>query len=163
MQRLVDFSDPDEGGRWFVVNDGVMGGLSEGHFHAEEGIGIFSGQLSLDQGGGFASVRRVPTTYPLAGTQGVLLRMRGDGRTYQCRVRNDRAFDGIAYGAPFDTQSGKWLMVRLPWSAFAAVYHGREVPDAPPLDPAQLEQLGVLLSDRQAGAFRLELAEIQSF
>lgn len=163
MERLVDFADPDEVDRWMVVNDGVMGGVSQGQFHAEEGIGIFSGQLSLDHGGGFASVRRMPAPYPLAGTQGLLLRLRGDGRTYQCRVRNDQAFDGIAYGAPFDTQPGQWLMVRLPWSEFAAVYHGRRVPDAPALDPARVEQLGVLIADRQMGPFRLDLAEMQSF
>ncbi|MDG4866433.1 CIA30 family protein [Guyparkeria sp. 1SP6A2] len=163
MQRLVDFSDPDEGDRWFVVDDGVMGGVSQGHFHSEEGVGVFHGELSLEHGGGFSSVRRMPASYPLAGTQGILLRLRGDGRTYQCRVRNDHAFDGIAYGAPFDTQPGKWLMVRLPWSEFVAVYHGRRVPDAPALDPARVEQLGVLLADRQAGGFCLDLAEIQSF
>lgn len=163
MQRLVDFSDPDEGDRWFVVDDGVMGGVSQGYFHSEEGVGIFSGELSLEHGGGFSSVRRMPASYPLAGTQGILLRLRGDGRTYQCRVRNDQAFDGIAYGAPFVTQPGKWAMVRLPWSEFVAVYHGRRVPNAPTLDPARVEQLGVLLADRQPGDFCLELAEIQSF
>ncbi|MFN2382535.1 MAG: CIA30 family protein [Guyparkeria sp.] len=162
MQKVIEFSDRDEEHRWHDVNDGVMGGVSAGAFHVEDGIGVFGGELSLEHGGGFASVRRELPPGELVDTAGVVLRVRGDGRRYQCRVGSEEVSPGISYAAGFDTVAGQWLEVFLPWPRFEAVFRGRDVPDAPPLSPGRINRLGFLLADRQAGAFRLEITSIHA-
>ena len=59
-QQVYDFSAESKAGDWFVVDDGVMGGRSQGQVGlSEEGHGIFQGTVSLENNGGFASVRAV--------------------------------------------------------------------------------------------------------
>ncbi|MGE6606854.1 CIA30 family protein [Halomonas sp. NPDC076908] len=81
----LTFDDPYEQQRWYSVDDGVMGGVSQGGFSVTGGEGRFHGEVSLENGGGFASVRREPDTFEatLADAQGITLTGRGDGRTYQ--------------------------------------------------------------------------------
>ncbi|WP_083582196.1 CIA30 family protein [Halomonas aestuarii] len=161
MSLRVDFREAEEAGRWHAVNDGVMGGVSQGGLHVEEGLGVFAGRLSLDHGGGFASVRRERGDPALDEAHGMRLRVRGDGRTYQLRLRADRLPEGAAYRARFAT-SGDWQTLDLPWSDFEAVYRGRRLDDAPPLAPEEIRQLGFLIADRREGDFRLEIATLEA-
>ncbi|MDW7748291.1 CIA30 family protein [Halomonas sp.] len=156
--RLIDFQHADEAPRWRAINDDVMGGVSRGGLHGEDDVGVFSGETSLENNGGFASVRREPEAMDLSTYAGLELRVRGDGRRYQLRLRTDRLFDGAAYRALFQPPAGEWQRVALPWHAFEAVFRGRRLADAPPLDPAAIRQVGLLIADRRPGPFRLEVA-----
>ena len=162
MGDWLSFSGPDEAAAWRAVNDGVMGGESAGGFDVEGVVGVFHGTLSLEHGGGFASVRRPLRPGALADSDGIALRVRGDGRPYQCRVGSDQLPDGASYAASFDTTAGRWLDVSLPWQAFDAVFRGRSVTDAPPLSPGRIHRIGFLLADRRPGTFRLEIASIRA-
>ncbi|CAM3316969.1 CIA30 family protein [Halomonas lysinitropha] len=157
MTRLIDFQLADEATRWRAINDDVMGGISQGNLHIEAGIGVFSGEISLENNGGFASVRREPEVIDLSDASGVVLHVRGDGRRYQLRLRTGELFDGGAYRALFQPYAGEWQRVALPWSEFEAVFRGRRLENAPLLDPAAIQQLGFLIADRTAGPFRLEV------
>lgn len=156
--HLIDFQYAAEARRWRAINDDVMGGISRGSLHVEDGVGVFSGETSLENNGGFASVRREPETMDLSGTPGLVLHVRGDGRRYQLRLRTDELFDGGAYRALFQPSAGEWQHIALPWHEFEAVFRGRRLEDAPPLDPSALQQMGWLIADRRAGPFRLEVA-----
>ena len=162
MTRLIDFQQPDEAGRWRAINDAVMGGVSRGQMQVVDGIGVFSGEISLENNGGFASVRRDPEAFDLSSQAGLMLHVRGDGRRYQLRLLTDQLFDGAAYRAHFQPAPGEWQRVALPWSAFEAVFRGRRLDDAPRLDPAAIRQLGLMLADRQAGPFRLEITWLEA-
>lgn len=157
MISRTSFLEPEG---WHAVNDGVMGGVSAGSMSFETDIAVFAGELSLEHGGGFASVRRELRPGVLAGATGLSMRVRGDGRRYQCRVGTDQTAPGISYAASFDTVAGQWLEVSLAWPAFEAVFRGRDVPDAPRLSPERIDRVGFLLADRQPGPFRLEIASI---
>ena len=155
---LIDFAAPREGEQWFVVNDGVMGGLSQGQMDiAADGSARFHGRLSLDNNGGFTSIRRRSRAYDLAGFEGVTFRVKGDGRTYQFRVRMGDKFDEIAYRAEFETEAGKWIEIILPFTQFEPTFHGRLVQGAKKLDPERIRQVGFLIADRRAGIFHLEI------
>jgi monofunctional biosynthetic peptidoglycan transglycosylase len=144
---------------WQIVNDGVMGGVSSSRMaETEEGL-LFMGDLSLDNNGGFASVRRLVEDR-LSGTGSVLLEVRGDGRTYQFRLRQSGRFDGVAWRAEFETSEG-WRRVELTYDAFEPVFRGRSVPQAGPVVPSTIEQIGFLLADKQPGPFRLEIRKIE--
>ena len=160
---MIDFTDPGAPA-WFPVNDGVMGGVSNGTLTVtEQGTGRFAGEVSLENGGGFASVRTMLPEPELEGAQGIVLKVRGDGRRYRLRLRTDAAFDGVAYQASFATEPDAWREVALPLADFRPVFRGRPAPDAPPLRPADVRQLGLMIADKQAGPFALEIAWIKDY
>ena len=161
---LIDLRDPAEPGRWIAVHDTVMGGRSEGGLTRDaDGHLVFSGRLSLENNGGFASVRTLPRALGLDQRTGLILRVRGDGRTYQVRLRLDDRFDGIAWRFRFDTTPGQWTVVTVPFSACEPVWRGRRVPGQGPLQPESIRQLGFMLADKQPGPFRLEIARISAY
>ena len=109
----IDFRDPAQGQAWTSVDDRVMGGVSASQTTVTaEGL-VFSGEVSLANNGGFASIRARPRGYDLAGATALLLRVRGDGQTYKLTLRTDDAFDGVQYQARFATQAGAWIDVGL--------------------------------------------------
>lgn len=156
--RLIDFRHADEATRWRAINDDVMGGVSRGGLHGEDGVGVFRGETSLANNGGFASVRREPEPFDLSTQPGITLCVRGDGRRYQLRLYTDQLPRGAAYRASFQPEAGEWQRVELPWHEFEAMFRGRRLEDAPPLDPAAIRQVGLMIVDRQAGPFRLKVA-----
>jgi monofunctional biosynthetic peptidoglycan transglycosylase len=161
--HLFDFADPAVAAGWRSIDDRVMGGVSTSRLAAGEGAAIFEGTLSLEHGGGFCSVRSRAAERDLSGLDGVTLRVRGDGRTWQLALRTDASFDGVAWHATFAPPAGRWTTVTLPWDAFAPRWHGRDVPGAGPLDPSRVLTFGLLVAGRQAGAFRLEIAAIDGW
>lgn len=161
MPQLIDFQDSEEATRWRPINDDVMGGVSRGRMCGGEGAGVFTGNLSLDHGGGFASVRREPEDFPLGAHAGLVLHARGDGRRYQLRLYTGQLPEGAAYRALFQPPAGEGQRIALPWDAFEAVFRGRVLEGAPPLDPEDIRQIGLLIADRRAGPFRLVIVGIE--
>ena len=113
--------------------------------------------MSLAQGGGFASVRSAPQDLGAPGAGAYALDVRGDGKRYKLALRTDDAFDGISYQATFVAPADEFTTIRLPVSAFVATFRGRAFASAPPLDPAQVRQVGLVIADGQAGPFELQL------
>jgi len=87
---------------WRSVNDGVMGGLSAGCMVSMKKHLRFEGRLSLENKGGFASVRRL-IEQDLTSAKSVRLHLLGDGREYQFRLRLDDRREGVAWRAMIDT------------------------------------------------------------
>ena len=88
---IFSFDREIEADYWMIVNDSVMGGISQSQFTlTENGAARFEGTLSLANNGGFASVRTYPIDYKLADYDGVKIRFKGDGRQYKLRLRTDR-------------------------------------------------------------------------
>ena len=160
---LYDFSYQETSGVWMIVNDGVMGGISESRLSLDQqGFLVFEGRVSLDYGGGFASVRSILNRLDADPYDGILIRFKGDGKRYQLRLRlrqGDR-MDGVAYSRHFETKTGEWEEVFLPFHSFQASYRGRRLPDYPMLDTRRISQLGLMISDKQEGNFRLEVQRI---
>ncbi|MDH4043602.1 MAG: CIA30 family protein [Gemmatimonadota bacterium] len=157
---LIDFSR-GTATEWYVVNDGVMGGVSSSTMTlTRDGTGVFAGNLSLENNGGFASVRAEVRGGTLAGFAGLVLGVRGDGRRYQVRLRTDARFDGLAYQAEFDTDRDAWTTVVLPFAAFTPTLRGYVPRNAPPLDPGAVRQFGFLLGDKREGPFKLEVSPV---
>jgi NADH dehydrogenase [ubiquinone] 1 alpha subcomplex assembly factor 1 len=162
MKVIVDFAEPNAV-QWNIVNDGVMGGLSTSDLElTDENTALFSGFVSLENNGGFASTRATFRSMDLSGYAGVRLKVRGDGRRYQIRFRQDGSFDGVAYQAEFGTTPGEWLEIDLPFEMFRPSFRGRVPPGAGPLDPARIRQMGFLIGDKKEGPFALEIAWVRT-
>ena len=161
---VFDFASPEAHQGWQTINDTVMGGVSRSSAgRGDGGAFVFAGTLSLENQGGFASVRSPEVDIGFTGSNGVAVRIRGDGKTYKLSARTDRAFDGIMYQASFTTSTGKWTEVRIPFGDFAATYHGRVLTDRPPLAAEAVSSFGFLISDGQEGPFRLEVEWIKCY
>ena len=145
-------------GPWQTVNDGVMGGISSSRMVEADGVLTFEGELSLENNGGFASVRRLVET-DLSQVTGVRLEVRGDQRTYQFRLRQNDRFDGVAWRAEFTTTE-EWQTVELSFDQFVPVFRGRRVPAAGPVLAASIKQVGFLLADKTPGPFKLQIRSI---
>jgi NADH dehydrogenase [ubiquinone] 1 alpha subcomplex assembly factor 1 len=146
---------------WSAIDDSVMGGVSRSHMrHDPAGHAVFEGIVSLENRGGFASVRSRPLSLGVPGAVAYLLEVRGDGKRFKLNLRTNDDFDGVNYQAEFEAPAGTWTRVRLAVSEFRPTFRGRHVPGAPPLDPARVRQLGLMIADRQAGSFALALRSI---
>lgn len=149
--------------RWHAIGDPVMGGASSAVMETADGIGVFRGTVSLERGGGFASVRSEEGIYDLSGFSGLVVRVRGDGKRYGLRLRTSRDLDGVNYQADFQPKGGVWTELRIPFRDFRPKFRGSPVADHPPLDTARVRSFGLIITGRQAGAFRLELDSIRGF
>ncbi len=161
-RTLFDFTTATNVPGWQVVNDDVMGGVSASSFSLTNGVAMFRGEVSLENNGGFASVRSLPSRHDLAGGEAFLLRVRGDGRRYKFTVRTESGFDTPIYQCAFKTRPGEWEEHRLAFRDFVPTFRGSVLRDAPPLNPARVASVGLLISDQQAGAFRLEVAWVKT-
>lgn len=147
---------------WFIVNDTVMGGVSRSEaLILPADILLFTGSMSLDNNGGFASVRSDWAPLDLGDADGVLLRVLGDGKDYRFRVRTTEAGQDVTYNALFPTEPGTWTVVYVPFANMVPTYRGFTV-DVPAIDPATIRSFGFMLSDKQEGDFELQVDWIRA-
>lgn len=161
MITLTDLSDPMEIARWTPVDDVAMGGRSRSRLAFDPtGHAVFSGHVSFENNGGFASVRRAPDTLGKAHVIAYLLEVYGDGKAYKFNLRTDARFDGMNYQCRFTPPAGAWTTCRLSCADFLPSWRGRVVAGAPPLDPACVRQAGLMIADGQHGPFALAIRAI---
>jgi len=153
---LLDFSRAEVVRTFWVVNDGVMGGMSASRLCPAPGAMLFEGEVSLANNGGFASFRG-PVRFP-AQSSVLVLTVRGDGRRYKLTLKLVDDSGAAQYQAAF-VAPHEWATLRFQPSDFAASFRGRAVA-APVLSFADMRYVGLLIAERQAGKFRIELKSI---
>ena len=160
---LTDFTSTNSDLGWYVVNDNVMGGRSEGDFEQEEGQLKFTGRTNTN-GGGFSSIRSQPVQLDLSNYTGIELKIRGDGRRYTWRLTTDARWRGrqISYWADFETRDGIWSTVNIPFGDFIPQYRGSQL-EGPALDAAQITGLGLMIYDNEDGPFELHLTSVHAY
>ncbi|NMF82784.1 CIA30 family protein [Nodosilinea sp. P-1105] len=147
---LFDFSqaDPEQVAIWGALDDVVMGGVSDSGFQAGDGAARFTGTVSTENSGGFASIRTRNFDPPLnlATYRGIELRVQGDGQRYKFFLRDRDGWDAIAYGYSFDTTPNEWVTVQIPFTELTPVFRAKTQPEAQPLDPGNIRSLQLMLS-----------------
>ena len=155
---LVDFGDKQNSSGWNVVNDGVMGGRSVGKARlTDDGVMNFSGTLSLDNNGGFSSIRSGPIDVQMEIEDGFRVRLKGDGRTYIFNLYPKTRRMAFSYRADLPSVAGQWTEVFVPLKTFVPTSFGRRVQGGGVLTPDQISRIGFMLSDKKPGAFNLEI------
>lgn len=159
---LFDFTDANAAKEWQNVNDGVMGGVSEGKFKISEKKTLeFFGTLSLANNGGFASVRTKGKMLGLKKGDILVAKVRGDGREYSLNLYLNKPQIAFSYRATVQTSIDEWTEVKIPLDKFEATSFGRVVKDAGPVKPDDVNALGFMLSDQRAGPFKMEIESIK--
>lgn len=158
---LFEFANPVAVAAWRAIDDRVMGGVSRSTLrHDPAGHAVFEGTVPLERHGGFASVRSSPGERGLPGAAACLLEVRGDKKQFKLSLLTDDGFDSLNYQAGFAPAGSDWQTLRLPLADFRASFRGHEIADAPPLDPARIRQVGLMIAARQAGPFALDIRRI---
>lgn len=177
-QRLIfDFTNPNQDIRefWGALDDVVMGGVSESQIRLGEDQAIFSGNVSTENNGGFASVRSRNFTTPLdlSAYKGIVLRIKGDGKRYKFIIRCSGEWDGLAYCYSFDTIYNYIQTIEVPFKELIPTKRAKIVKDAPAFDSSQVYCLQLMLSKFEydgklnprfsPGLFSLEIENIKAY
>ena len=149
-KTLFDFSDSDSknNSNWNAVNDVVMGGVSQSDFRLTDSQGIFSGRVSTENNGGFASVRTENFEPPLdlSDYEGIELKVKGDGKRYKFITRCEGKWDGISYNYSFDTVYDFSITVKIPFDQLHPVFRAKTVTEAGSFDSSKVYALQLMLS-----------------
>ncbi|MEM8810282.1 MAG: CIA30 family protein, partial [Cyanobacteria bacterium P01_G01_bin.38] len=173
---VFDFQQPTEDLRqlWGALDDVVMGGVSASSVQLQPNGMLFTGYVSTENSGGFASVRtrNFEPALDLSGYAGLQLRVRGDGQRYKFFLRDSNAWDSVAYAYSFNTVADEWVEVRVPFAEMKPVQRARTI-EYRPLEAGRIYSLQVMLSkfeyDRAlnphftAGAFQLLIQSIEAY
>jgi hypothetical protein len=162
---LVDLDDPSEVAAWTTVNDPVMGGVSTSRVTFGDGGLVFSGNVSLENNGGFASARsplNAEIGQRATGAKSLRVHALGDGKTYLLKVGTRG--QPWSYVQRFPTQAAAQRIYDLPIEDFEPVGMRLDpAPSAPQnLDPSTIDQVAVYILDEQQGPFELSVSEIDA-
>lgn len=110
--------------KWRIVNDVVMGGLSSSKVNVQDDKIIFSGNVSLENNGGFASLRNSVKDYNFENFSGIEIKIKGDGKRYSISMKETTYFSGYFYTLTFETKKDEWMTIRIPFDKFKLYYFG---------------------------------------
>jgi NADH dehydrogenase [ubiquinone] 1 alpha subcomplex assembly factor 1 len=157
-QILFNFNTKSDISNWTVVDDGVMGGRSRGNFKINDsGSGEFYGTVSIENNGGFSSLRHRFSSMQVKGFHEVVLRIKGDGKKYQLRVK-DNVSNYYSFIASFET-NGAWQIIKVQLSEMYPAFRGREV-SIGNFSSESIEEIAFLIGNKTAENFKLEIDKI---
>jgi len=158
---LFDFNQNSDPKSWFIEDDVVMGGRSDGHFYINNDYnGVFHGHVSLENNGGFSSVRHpLKESVDVSKNTKFVFRIKGDGKRYQLRIKNSKN-NYQSYIAYFNT-TGDWQTIEVGFDTMKATYRGRML-NMPPYPGKQLDEIAFLIGNKEEQDFRLEIDFIKA-
>lgn len=150
---LYDFSLENNASDWYILDDVVMGGQSQGQFKINnDGHGMFFGTVSLENNGGFSSVRYHFKTKDVSNYSKITLRIKGDGKTYQFRLKKN-AEDNASYIYEFKT-SKDWMSIDIPFSEMHPGFRGQKL-QRPNFEGDYMSEIAFLIGNKKAQDFKL--------
>lgn len=153
MKTIYTFSSQTNIREWLIVNDGVMGGISNSSLVlTNAGYGRFSGHVSMANNGGFASIQLNKTIKLAEEKKFIVLRIKGDGKRYEFRLKGNIS-QSESYVQQFAT-SGEWENIKLEISKFYPQYRGRKL-NIPNFNFKNIEELSFLIANKQEEDFEL--------
>lgn len=158
MTEIYRFSAQSNLREWRIVNDGVMGGISKSTLLVNnEGYGQFSGNVSLENNGGFASIQLNQSAILPNESKFILLRVKGDGKQYEFRIKSN-IYQSVSYVHQFKT-TGEWQNIQLAINDFYPQYFGQKL-NRPNFNYKNIEQISFLISNKKEEDFKLLIDRI---
>tara|TARA_B110000211_G_scaffold201633_1_gene233342 strand:- start:310 stop:807 length:498 start_codon:yes stop_codon:yes gene_type:complete len=154
-QIIFDFNADSDISNWTTVDDVVMGGRSRGNFKINDfGNGEFYGTVSLENNGGFSSLRHRFSSMDVKGFKEVIIKVKGDGKKYQFRVK-DNSSNSHSFIASFETNGG-WQTIHLQLSDMYPTFRGRTL-SIGNFSSESIEEIAFLIGNKTAENFKLEI------
>ena len=158
-QIIYDFNKTSNIKNWVVVDDIVMGGKSIGLFKLNnEGNGLFKGNISLENNGGFSSVKYKFSKIYIENATVIILRIKGDGKNYQFRLKANYG-DKHSYITKFSTTS-EWQDIEIPLQNMYPSFRGKKL-DIPNFSKESIEEIAFLIANKSAESFELAINKIE--
>lgn len=155
---IYDFNKTPNLSKWTVIDDVVMGGKSAGNFClSTEKTGIYSGDVSLENGGGFSSLKYVFEEKDITAFKKIKIELKGDGKKYQFRIKTNTK-DKFAYITVFNTTK-EWQTIEVLFSEMYPVFKGRKL-EMDNLNATKITQIGFLIANKKVENFSLEIKKI---
>lgn len=155
---IFNFNKSSDMSNQKIVDDGVMGGLSQSSMKLnDQGHAEFSGYVTTENNGGFSSVRYNFDTKKVSGFTHVVLKIKGDGKDYQFRIKKSR-YDRASYINSFET-SGDWQTVKIPLTDFYPSFRGYKM-NKPNFDGLSMEEIAILIANKRNENFSLIIDKI---
>jgi hypothetical protein len=155
---IFDFNKKSDTTNWKIVDDVVMGGKSSGTFQVnKEGNGVFEGRVSLENNGGFSSLRYRFDKISTEPYSKIMLKVKGDGKTYQFRVKS-KSSDYYSYITYFNTNKD-WQTIALSLADMYPAFRGRKL-DISNYDQESIEEIAFLIGNKKEESFQLEIDAI---
>lgn len=155
---IVDFTKNSKLHSWSIVNDVVMGGKSTSSISINtEGNAVFKGEVSLENNGGFSSLRHRFEKLDISDFSKIKIRLKGDGKKYQFRIKPSM-FNQYSYVYHFQT-NGDWQTIEINLADFTPIFRGRKL-DMPNFSGTELEEIGFLIGNKKQEKFELILDAI---
>ena len=152
---IFNFEKKSDINDWRVVDDVVMGGVSKSKITINEaGNGVFSGHVSLENNGGFSSVRHQFGIMDVSNYNKFIIRIKGDGKKYQFRVKS-KLNEYHSYKHEFSTNKA-WQTIEIPFKELVATFRGRLL-NMPSFGNKTLEEIGFLISNKKEESFHFEM------
>lgn len=156
---IYDFNKNASPNDWKIVDDVVMGGQSSGQFSMDtDGHGVFEGTISLENNGGFSSVRHQFDKIAVTNNNKVILRLKGDGKDFQFRIK-DRSNNYFSYITTFKT-SGDWETIEIKLADLYPSFRGRKL-NLSNFESDSFEEIVFLIGNKKSESFKLVLDEIE--
>lgn len=156
---IFDFDKNSNIKDWIIIDDVVMGGESLSTFKLnEDGFGVFEGSVSLDNNGGFSSVRYRFQKTELKQFTSIVVKLRGDGKEYQVRIKSNYN-DYYSYIMPFST-SGEWQEIKIPLKDMYPSWRGRRL-NQPNFSEDLINEITFLIGNKKNENFKLLIDKIE--
>ena len=149
--------------QWRIVNDGVMGGLSSSKTVIKDDKIVFNGNVSLENNGGFASLRSTVKDYNFEKFSGIEIKIKGDGKRYSVSMKETTYFNGYFYTSSFETKKDVWIVVQIPFNQFKLYYYGKETSSNKKIPLSNIKEISLLIGDKQEGSFITEVDYIKLY
>ncbi len=157
-EYIFDFKNTTNNSHWVIVDDGVMGGLSKSTISINDtGKAIFKGYVTTEINGGFSSIRYAFTKKDVNQFKHVVLRLKGDGKLYQFRIKENSS-QYYSYITTFKT-SGDWETLKIPFSEFYPSFRGYQL-DKANFSGKMMEEIAFLIGNKTKESFVLEIENI---
>lgn len=159
---ICDFGNGTDGTQWQIVNDGVMGGVSTSSAYITDTSMIFFGNLSLENNGGFASVRSPYQRYDFTGNKTIEIRYRSKGGTFMFRFEQSRYFYNPYYAIELD-ESEEWTTLKMSLEDVSVFRMGSKTGSTLGEKDLKALRLGLMKADKKPGAFEIEIDFIKIY
>jgi NADH dehydrogenase [ubiquinone] 1 alpha subcomplex assembly factor 1 len=156
---IFSFDSAEDEPPWQVVNDGVMGGVSSSSVSVSKGVLRFSGRVSVENNGGFASVRSVAVPAAadalFADGSAVVVRLKGTASTFRLTLDTGNGWFWATI-----KPTGKWTTLVVPYERFTPHTRFGQPTGAAAYRGTPIQRVGLLISNGKAERFSVEVDSV---
>ena len=161
---IIDFGETKDGTSWRIVNDGVMGGLSQSNAMLTSDSVKFSGTVSLENNGGFASIRTLIPEQSLANCKTMTIRYKSNSltRTFGLSLKNSQRYYIPYYKHTFSPKTKDWQELKVNLNNFKHYRISQVIGDSMPSNALDdVYNIAIIISDKISGPFDIEIDYIK--